>query len=64
MNLVGDADAGLPRLQGVREAANLKDQEVQGLKDLLAVHHSISQTLQLSVAHRAWQRTEKKPRSY
>lgn len=57
MNLVVDADAGLVGLQGVGEAADLQDQQVHGIQDFLAVHHPISQTLQLPVAHRAWQST-------
>lgn len=53
MNFVVDADAGLAGLQCVREAADLQDQEVHGIQDFLAVHHPVSQTLQLAVAHRA-----------
>lgn len=54
VNFIVDADPGLVGLQGVREAADLQNQEVHGVQDFLAVHHPVSQTLQLSVAHRAW----------
>lgn len=57
VDLIVDADARLVCLQGIREAADLQDQQVHGIQDFLAVHHSVSQTLQLSVAHRAWQST-------
>lgn len=55
MNLVVDADAGLASLQGVGKAADLQDQKVDGVQDFLAVHHPVSETLQLPVAHRARQ---------
>lgn len=57
VNFIVDADPGLVGLQGVREAADLQNQEVHGIQDFLAVHHPVSQTLQLSMAHWAWQGT-------
>lgn len=53
MHLIVHADAGLVRLQRVREAADLQHQQVDRIQDLLAVNHPVSQTLQLSVAYRA-----------
>lgn len=53
MDFVLDADAGLAGLQRVRETADLQHQEVHGIEDFLTVHHPVSQTLQLAVAHRA-----------
>lgn len=57
MHFVVDADAGLVGLQRVGEAADLQDQEVQGIQDFLAVDHAVGQTLQLAVAHGARQST-------
>lgn len=62
MNFIVDADAGLAGLQSVREAADLQDNEVHGIEDFLAVHHSVSQTLQLTMAHRARQSTGERER--
>lgn len=62
MNLVVGADAGLAGLQCVWEAADLQDQQVHGIEDFLAVHHPVSQTLQLAVAHGAGQSTGERER--
>lgn len=53
MHLVVDADARLASLQRVGEAADLQHQQVDRLQHLLAVDHTVSQALQLAVAHRA-----------
>lgn len=41
MDFIVDADAGLARLQYVREGADLQDQEVDGTKDFLAVNDAV-----------------------
>lgn len=53
MNLVLNADTRLAGLQRVWETADLQDQQVHGVEDFLAVHHAVSQALQLAVANRA-----------
>lgn len=63
VNLILNADAGLVGLQCVWEAADLQDKQVHGVQDFLTVHHSVSQTLQLPVAHRARQGTGGRDRS-
>lgn len=51
VNLVVNADARLAGLQRVWETADLQHQEVHGVEDFLAVHHTVSQALQLAVAN-------------
>lgn len=53
MNFVVDADTRLAGLQRVWEAADLQDQEVHGVENFLAVHHTVGQALQLAMANRA-----------
>lgn len=41
MNFIVDADAGLACLQHVRKGADLQDQQVDGIKDVLAVNDAV-----------------------
>lgn len=41
MDFIVDADAGLARLQYVWKGADLQNQEVDGIKDFLAVNHTV-----------------------
>lgn len=45
VNFVVNADTWLAGLQRVWETADLQDQEVHGIEDFLAVHHTVGQAL-------------------